>query len=74
MSLILRTNLKHTSIYIALAQGAFRSRPPSRAGPQRLMDVDEVVPERIQRDHVRVISSCLLNAFVSPAARPSGSA
>jgi hypothetical protein len=38
------------------------------------MDADEVVPERIQRDHVRVIFSFLLNAFVSPAARPSGSA
>jgi hypothetical protein len=29
------------------------------------MDADEIVPESVQRDHVRVVFQFLLNAFVS---------
>src|SRR4051812_44352201 len=51
-------------------QSRFDPRRRRRRGPQRLMDADEVVPERIERDHITVVFELLAKRVRQPSESP----
>src|SRR5258708_986776 len=53
-----------------LSETAFDPRCHRRRDPQRLVDADEVVPERIQRDHVLMVLQLLAEAICQPGKPP----